>query len=217
MEHMIPNAALSRKRGKGEGDFLACRKCNSHKSNMDYVIGVISKSQSANSNLVVDSLTRASTQTDGREKRFLDMMRTAVCKPDGNIHLEIPIHADDLISYMRYLGMGQYFKIHKRPFNPERYVMHLEFINKQVTQTFQASYQDTHYSNPFLDIQENPHAEVIGDGEVIIWYKKDAYLFLFHHYVGFLIDIKKRCRRHTARAEQKEAYIRKHFRYGKLN
>lgn len=213
---MIPNTSLTRKRSKGDGDFLVCRKCNSHKSNMDYVIGVIAKSQSSDRNLAVESLIRASTKTDGREKIFLDMIRTAVQKNDGNIHLKIPVHADDLIAYMQYLGKGQYFKVHKRPLNLKRYVMHLEFINKQVTQTFQSSYQCYHHSNPFIDIRQNPYSEVIGGGEVIIWHKnKDSYLFLFHDYVGFIIDIKKQCRRHVERAKQKVDYIRRNFMYDK--
>ena len=43
VEHLIPNAALTRKRMNDEGDFYACRKCNSRKSHIDYVLGTIAK------------------------------------------------------------------------------------------------------------------------------------------------------------------------------
>ena len=59
VEHLIPNAALTIKRGKGEGDFLACKSCNERKSNMDYVVGVIAKFQSKSEPLAVSSLKKA--------------------------------------------------------------------------------------------------------------------------------------------------------------
>jgi hypothetical protein len=45
VEHLMPNAALTRRRKNDEGDFCACRRCNSRKSSIDYVLGVITKAQ----------------------------------------------------------------------------------------------------------------------------------------------------------------------------
>ena len=38
VEHMIPNTVLTQRRTRREGDFYACRGCNSEKSHIDYVL-----------------------------------------------------------------------------------------------------------------------------------------------------------------------------------
>ena len=37
---MLHYAALTRRRKNNQGDFYACRKCNSRKNNIDYILGV---------------------------------------------------------------------------------------------------------------------------------------------------------------------------------
>ena len=51
VEHMIPNAFITRKRKNGEGDFYVCRQCNSRKSHIDNLLGKTSKMQSPNTEI----------------------------------------------------------------------------------------------------------------------------------------------------------------------
>ena len=131
VEHLIPNAALTRKRKNDEGDFFACRKCNSRKSNIDYVLGIISKAQSSDDELAANTLINAVTKEDGRANRFIDMVLTAKEQIDG-VHMEMPIKGHELIEYLHYLGKGQFFKARGTPYNPCNLVMEIQFVNKQV-------------------------------------------------------------------------------------
>lgn len=89
VEHLILNAALSRKRGKGEGDFYACRKCNSEKSNIDYVLGVIAKGQSYDEDFAFQSIWKA-LDDKKRNKRFIKMIIEGEHKGDL-VQMPLPI------------------------------------------------------------------------------------------------------------------------------
>jgi len=122
VEHLIPNAVLTRKRKNNEGDFYACRRCNTRKSNIDYVLGVVTTSQSIDNDLAANTLINAVTKDEKRSKRFIDMVLNAQEGSDV-VTMEVPIRAEELIEYIHFLGKGQYFKSNTSVFNPERYVM----------------------------------------------------------------------------------------------
>jgi len=56
VEHLIPNSLTLTKRNNKHGDFYVCKKCNSHKSKMDNLIGNISKFQSFDDKLATDTM-----------------------------------------------------------------------------------------------------------------------------------------------------------------
>ena len=118
VEHLIPNAVLTRRRKKDEGDFYACRKCNSKKSNIDYILGVIALGQSSDDALAADTLINAILKDNGASKRLIDMTHTAKPTNEGTVHAEMPINAKELLEYMRYLGKGQFFKVKHKLYNP---------------------------------------------------------------------------------------------------
>ena len=105
VEHMIPNAVLTWPRSPGNGDFYACRACNSAKSKIDYVLAVVAKAQSADAELATKTLLKAFSRDD---KRFVQMMRTAERHAD-EVHIDIPIDGKDLYEYLCFLGKGQHF------------------------------------------------------------------------------------------------------------
>jgi hypothetical protein len=109
VEHMIPNVALTRKRDKGEGDFYACRRCNISKSNIDYVLGIIAKGQSNDSELAITSIQKA-LDDPKRNKRFIDMLSTAESHGQ-DILMKMPFDSVELSNYMDFLAKGQYFKV----------------------------------------------------------------------------------------------------------
>lgn len=190
VEHMIPNAALTQKRGKGEGDFYACRKCNARKSNIDYVLGIIVKSQSKISDLSLQSMWNALDDTK-RNKRFIDMILSAQQHGD-NVSLPLPIKPTELAEYVDFLAKGQYFKKHKKPLSMKQNTVSFEIVNKLVLNELEKIYGDMNKSHPFKDLQLNPRTETIQDGECLIWSKNNQHLFIFHEGVALILKILKR-------------------------
>lgn len=212
VEHLIPNAALTRKRKNDEGDFYACRRCNSRKSNIDYVLGVITKAQSFDNKLALNTVIDAITKKDGRAKRFIDMILTAK-EGSGGVHMEMPIKGNELIEYLHYVGKGQFFKVRRVPYNPNNYVMDIQFVNKQILAAIESSYVDQHGSNPFKDLKQNPRSEVINDGECIIWSKNNRFIFIFHDYVAAIVEVLRRSKKNVAKAAKSESQILEDFSY----
>jgi len=213
VEHLIPNAVLTRKRKKDEGDFYACRKCNSKKSNIDYILGVIAKAQSVNNTLATDTLINAVLKDNGAAKRFIDMTHTARPTSEGTVHAEIPINAKELIEYIRYLGKGQFFKLKRVPYNPSNQVMYVNFVNKQVLSPLEGEYTGRHKANPFQDLQQNPYTEVINNGECLIWAKNNNFLFVFHNYTAVIVKVLRKNRKNIERVKKSESYLCEHFNY----
>lgn len=212
VEHLIPNTALTNKRKKGEGDFYACRKCNTRKSNIDYVLGVIAKAQSSNSEVAANALISAVTKEDGRSKRFIDMVLTAK-ELDSEVHMEIPIKGEELIEYLHFLGKGQFFKVTGAIYDPKKYVMVVKFVNKQVLSSLEASYRQRHGSSPFSDLTQNSRSEVINDGECIIWSKNRSFLFIFHNYAAVIVNVLRKNRKNLAKVGGSESYLINSFSY----
>ena len=172
VEHLIPNAALTRKRKNDEGDFYACRKCNSKKSSMDYILGIIAKAQSNDDTLAANTLINSVVKDNGATKRIIDMLNTANAAEEGTIHAEMPIDAKELIEYIHYLGKGQYFKVNGKPYNPNTQIMDPTFANKQILSWIENSYVRQCKRNPFLDLQKNSHTEIISNGECFNIFKE---------------------------------------------
>jgi hypothetical protein len=212
VEHLIPNAALTRRRKNNQGDFYACRKCNSRKSNIDYILGVVTKAQSADDELAASTMIDAVTNEDGRSKRFVDMIFTAREEGDG-VHMEMPIRGNELIEYLHYLGKGQFFKMRRVPYDPNQQVMEIQFVNKYVLGGLEKSYNDMHCSNPFDDLKTNPRSEVISDGECIIWLKNNQFLFVFHNYIAVIVSVLRKTKKNEANAAKSERYLLDHFTY----
>ena len=213
VEHLIPNAVLTRKRNKDEGDFYACRKCNSKKSSIDYILGVIAKAQSINNTLAADTLINAILKDNGATKRFIDMTHTARPTSEGTVHAEIPINAKELIEYIRYLGKGQFFKLKRVPYNPSNQVMYVNFVNKQILSPLEGKYTGRHKANPFQDLQQNPYTEVINNGECLIWAKNNRFLFIFHNYTAVIVKVLRKNRKNIERVKKSESYLYEHFNY----
>lgn len=191
VEHLIPNAALTRKRKNDEGDFYACRQCNSRKSKIDYVLGVATKSQSRDEALATATLLRAATRDGHMSDRFVDAINSAT--GDGEwVYMNFPISGTELLEYIQFLGRGQYFKAFGVPFDPKKHVMLVDFSNKQVHHSLETSYEGKLGSNPYRDLERNPFSEVISEGECLIWSKDHDFLFIFHDYTSISIRIKVR-------------------------
>ncbi len=213
VEHLIPNAVLTRRRKKDEGDFYACRKCNSKKSNIDHILGVIALGQSSDDALAADTLIKSIEKDNGATKRFIDMARTARPTNEGTVHAEIPINAQELIDYMHDLGKGQFFKVKHRLYNPREQVMLVKFVNKQALSWLEGSYTKRHQTNPFQDLQQNSYTEVINNGECLIWAKNNNFLFVFHNHTAVIVKVLRKNKKNIARVKKGESYLYEHFNY----
>jgi hypothetical protein len=210
VEHLIPNTALSKPRTKRDGDFFACRKCNSRKGHIDYVLGVVAKAQSEDSELAAHALISAVTSDDGRAQRFIQMAAEATETPHGAL-MNIPIFAQELLEYISFLGRGQYFRKRGRPFNQDSQVMLVDFVNKAAVAAFEARYVLEHGASPFADLMQNRYAESFSDGDCIIYSKNDRFLFLFHGYTAITIEIKRRTAKNVERSRASAERLCRHF------
>jgi hypothetical protein len=210
VEHLIPNAVLTKKRKNDEGDFYACRKCNSRKSNIDYILGIITKCQVDDDELAASTLIKAVTKEDGASKRFINMARNVV-EGSNEVYMDIPIKGEELVEYIHFIGKGQYFKKHRKAYNPDRFVMKILFANKQVTRSLQESYIESHKSNPFRDLEKNKFSEVIYDGECIIYSKNKGYMFVFHDYTTITVKILNKNRKNMMLTKKKTNEIISYF------
>jgi len=202
VEHLIPNAALTRKRKNDEGDFYACRKCNSRKSHIDYVLGTVAKCQMDDSEVATETLIKAVTKDDGASKRFIEMIQGHREQVDG-VHMTLPIKGEELVEYIEFLGRGQYFKKNKVPFNPNTQVFNIRFANKPFIQSFQESYRDNHGTNCFRDLEQNEGTEVINGGECLIYGKNRGYMFVFHDYTVITIKVLRKNKKNITRCNEK--------------
>ena len=211
VEHLIPNAALTRKRKNDEGDFYACRRCNARKSHIDNILGKVTKMQSPDDALAADTLISEVIKGTESSKRFIEMLGT-VRKYSDRVELTLPIEGDELFEYMTFLGKGQYLKKTGHVFNEQTHVMSLEYINKEVFIELDASYQQKFGASPFRDLEKNIYSEVVNGGQCIIWSKNDSYLFIFHDNTAVIIEIMERNPKNEEKAKKSMAYILTNFR-----
>jgi hypothetical protein len=97
--------------------------------------------------------------------------------------------------------------------DPKKYVMAVEFFNKQVISHFETSYIRRHGSNPFNDLKQNWRFEVINNGECVIWSGYNDFLFIFHNYVALGVRVRSRNKKNLAKVARSEAELLKFFIY----
>ena len=211
LEHLVPNTILTSPRTRRNADFFACKRCNSRKSHIDYILGVVAKAQSSNERLASDALLSAVNNDHGRAQRFIQMAAEAIETPDGGAVAIVPIVGEELLEYIGFLGRGQYFRKRGRPFNQDTQVMIVDYINKHVLSAIKVEYGQVHGTNPFQDLQENPYAETYSGGDCIIFGKNDNFMFLFHHYTAILIKVRRRSAKNVERSRSSAEELLKHF------
>lgn len=206
VEHLIPRTLLREKSKNDTGDFYACRRCNARKSHIDYVLGVVAKSQSRNADFAAQSMISAVTRTDRRSGRFVRMLKTAEEVGDA-VHFTMPVSGAELLEYMRFLGKGQYFRKFGVIYRQESQVMLVSFTNKTVHSAFEVSYEGVHGTNPYRDLEQNRYAEVLSGGDCIIYSKNSSFLFIFHDYTSVIVEIKRRNPKNIKREQERNASV----------
>src|SRR5690606_26256312 len=150
-----------------EGDFYACRRCNSQKSKVDEIIGAMAKAQSADDELAAAALIKLVARHEQLPARYVRMLDSARPSRDG-VHVDMPLTGPELIQYLSFLGKGVYLKKFKKPLRPSGQVMLFDLHNKQVLASFEQAYEAKHGARPVRDLQINPRSEVIEPGQSVI-------------------------------------------------
>lgn len=208
VEHMIPNVAINRNRKNDEGDFCICRRCNGEKSDIDNIIGKSAKIQGNDEELALEILKK---EKERNTKYFKSLKKSAETTPVDQ-EVTIPLSGKDVVDYMTYLGKGQFLKDTAEVYDPEKYVMKLEWFNKLVMAELEKHYTKSNNRNPFMDLIKNIMAEPINTGECIIHAKDGTYLFFFHNYILIAINILKKSRKNKRIANESRIKILKGFR-----
>ncbi len=198
VEHLIPNVVLTSNRNKGDGDFYACRACNSSKSEMDYVLGALAKSQCNDEKLALGTIWKA-LDDPKRNSRFIDMILAGAEQADGRVTMPLPVSGHEVATYADYLAKGQYFKRYKKPISPSQYVVTFEVVGKLVFSDLLNSYKARHGTTPFEDLKSNPYTEVIADSECLIWSKNNRNMFIFHSGFALITKLMNNTKRNVAR------------------
>jgi len=178
-EHLIPNSIFSSKRGNGKADFFVHRKCNAEKSQMDEILGAISKIQSIDRATAVKAINK-SLGTNNK-KRFNEIFKNS--KLNGNLRsAQLPFSASEILSYMNFLAKGLHYKKYRKRLNLEKQIVIF-------------SYLDPKFISKHIDIKELevrfPH-ENINSGECIILnYLRGEYYIFFNRTSGVYIQILK--------------------------
>jgi len=150
VEHLIPNGLTSKKRNKNNSDFYVCKRCNSHKSMMDNLVGKVAKFQSFDDQLAVDTMVNEYTK-DKRNNRLSNVLTNGEEKEFG-IYCKLPFNGEELYSYMEYLGKGQYFKKTGKIFSKSKNIMTFLYLNKEFNIIFGNKYKKLHGTNNFIDL-----------------------------------------------------------------
>lgn len=212
VEHMIPNAFITRKRKNDEGDFYVCRQCNSRKSHIDNLLGKTSKMQSPNTEIASSTLKKVSADSSNTKGRFMDMINSSKSTAVG-VEMTLPICGSELVEYIEFLGKGQYLKQNGRVFDTSTHVFEIDYITKHVFLTIEEDYQKKFGSSPFRDLEKNQLSEVVNNDQCTIWSRDNQYLFIFHVSTAIIVKVLERNRNNEKRAQKSVNSIMQNFDY----
>lgn len=190
VEHLIPNSLTLKKRNNNNGDFYACKKCNSDKSKMDNLVAKVSKFQSFDDKLATDTMAQEYTKDKTNPK--LVKVLTNTDKGQFGIYGKLPFNGQEIYEYMEYLGKGEYLKQTNKVFSKYKNVMTFLYLNKEANIIFSDKYKKSHGTNNFNDLMKNEYTEVLNEGECMIYTKdKNKFMFVFHHHTVIIVTIDK--------------------------
>ncbi|MCF5910532.1 MAG: HNH endonuclease [Shewanella sp.] len=201
VEHLIPNAVLIKKRDKSQGDFYACRKCNTKKSKVDELIGIVTKIQSYDSMLAIESASKLVQKTNYPSRRYVKMIQSRDIKYKY-VEFDMPFSGEEIIEYLIFLGKGLFFKKYNYPYNKSKHVFIFDVFNKELHENIFDGYFVNNNSHPIRDLEKNDYTEVISPGECLIWSKKGTYYIVFRDVLSFSISIKKKNRKYTRMSDE---------------
>ncbi|WP_244316533.1 hypothetical protein [Kosakonia arachidis] len=153
VEHMIPQVSVSIHRTNGEGDFHACKKCNSEKSRVDEILGVICRMVGDNTDGSFDAINNFHKALSRKDSRFKQAFQSVSHSQRGT-SITLPLTAKELYRYGTWLGKGVYF-IQRGELLPENLIVWVELIGHEEVIFIKEQYRRQHGSDAFDDLSQN--------------------------------------------------------------
>lgn len=157
VEHLIPQIAVSKQRTNAKGDFHVCRKCNTEKSKIDELFGLISRINTRG-NGGVEAISKLAKMYGKRNKAITRMIDSGRNHPDG-MELKLPFKGGDIYKYGVFLTKGEYFKKHLSLLDLNEKVVLVTWGSPSFVRELLSWYGSTHGRNPYDDLAKNNSVE----------------------------------------------------------
>ncbi len=189
VEHLIPNSAVSKKRTNAKGDFNVCRGCNTQKSKIDQLFGLLSRisAKGGGGDEAITEISKLYKKNDKRIRRMID----SASDFRGGKNLKLPFKGEDIYDYGVFLTKGQYFKERKELLNLDEKVVIVKWLgpnaSEQITELYQ---QQSNNRDRFKDLAMNKSVEDVG-GEcfIVANSKSNQFLFFFNELYLLITEI----------------------------
>lgn len=187
VEHLIPQIAVSKTRTNAKGDFHVCRKCNSEKSKIDELFGLLSRINAPGSS-GREAISKLAKMVGKKNKTVLSMLDSATKHPDG-MEVKLPFKGEDIYKYGLFLTKGEYFKKHGSLLSTDNKIVLVTWGGPHLIKELLSSYRAKHGTNPFEDLSQNGHVENIFE-ECFIIVEKNGTEFSFIFNQSYLLITK---------------------------
>jgi hypothetical protein len=179
VEHLVPQIAVSKKRTNAQGDFHVCRKCNTEKSKIDELFGLLSRINTPG-NGGREAISKLAKMVGKKNKTVLSMMDSATKHPDG-MEIKLPFKGEEIYKYGLFLTKGEYFKKHGEILNNGNKIVLVTWGGPHLIKELLSSYRETHGTNPFEDLTQNDHVEnIFEECFIIIGKNGTEFSFIFN-------------------------------------
>lgn len=176
VEHMIPQVSVSIKRTNGEGDFHVCKKCNSEKSRIDEVLGVICRMVGEHKDGSFDAIKRFHKALARNDSKFIRAFESVESGIKGT-SIRLPLTAEEIYRYGIWLGKGVYF-IQQGALLPERFLVWVELISHEEVNYIKEQYKRQHASEAFDDLSKNSRIQNINKESFLIAGSNSRVMFI---------------------------------------
>ncbi|HBR1653616.1 TPA: hypothetical protein L9L90_004751 [Klebsiella pneumoniae] len=176
VEHMIPQVSVSIKRTNGEGDFHVCKKCNSEKSRIDEVLGVICRMVGEHKDGSFDAIKRFHKALARNDSKFIRAFESVESGIKGT-SIRLPLAAEEIYRYGIWLGKGVYF-IQQGELLPERFLVWVELISHEEVNYIKEQYKRQHASEAFDDLSKNSRIQNINKESFLIAGSNSRVMFI---------------------------------------
>ena len=166
VEHMIPQVSVSIKRTKGEGDFHACKKCNSTKGAIDDVLGITCRMVGDNKEGSIRAIRKFKEHCDKRDYRFVKAMRSVRYSSQGPC-IDIPLSGKQIYQYGIWLAKGVYF-INTGKLLLNQYLIHVDIVRPSEVKGIKEIYKRQRGTEAFNDLSQNINIPNINGESFII-------------------------------------------------
>jgi hypothetical protein len=153
VEHMIPQISVSFRRSNGEGDFHVCKKCNGDKSRTDEVLGVICRMVSEHPDGSTDAIKSFNKALGRNDSKFIEVLRSVTPLADG-AYITLPLTANELYQYGKWLGKGVYYIQHGELLAPDQPIW-VDLVGQEEVNFIKRQYWNRHGSDAFEDLSKN--------------------------------------------------------------